>query len=215
MSHLISYGTVTLDRALDFLSTRTCSPSTFGAQLEAMRVSAAHAERLEATEEADGDDVPDEASRIHVGPIRKDPFVAQANAENRILQEIGTIRCLDALARLRHDRVMKNKAGLARLQKLVPDATSGTLVIQCLRAFAEWHLLSKERALAAVYTWASSLAPDAYPIPKHREADLAQAFRVGKAVRARARAAELYGDSYLVLADFITAWNRRQIRAVA
>ncbi|MBX3218904.1 MAG: hypothetical protein KF795_00210 [Labilithrix sp.] len=211
MSHLISYGTVTLDRALDFLASRTCSPSTFGAQLDAMRESAAHAQRVDEEDEEPGDT----AQLVRVGPIRKDPFAAQTNAENRILQEIGTIRCLDALAGLRHDRVMKNKAGLARLQKLVPDATSGALVILCLRAFAEWHLQSKERALAAVYTWASSLAPDAYPIPKHRESDLAQAFRAGKAVRARARAAELYGDCYLVLADWITAWNRRQIRAVA
>ena len=207
MSHLIAYGTVTLDGALDFLASRACSPSTFGAQLDAMRESAAHAERIDEADE----ELPDAAQLVHVGPTRKDPFVAQANAENRILQEIGTIRCLDALARLRHDRVMKNKRGLARLQQLVPDSTSGTLVIQCLRAFAEWHLQSKERALAAVYMWASTLAPHAYPIPKHRESDLAQAFRVGKAVRARARAAELYGDCYLALADWITAWNRRQL----
>jgi hypothetical protein len=63
--------------------------------------------------------------------------------------------------------------------------------------------------------WASSLAPETYPIPKHRESDLAQAFRAGKALRARARAAELYGDCYLALADWVTAWNRRQIQAVA
>ena len=141
---------------------------------------------------------------------------AQANAEGRCCaREIPTIRCLDALSTQRNAHVLKDRPALAKLHKRVPERTQGELVVLCLRAYEEWRLTSKERALAAVHAWAHALVPDAFPVPDHGEDDLAQAFRAGKAARARQRAAELYADCYLVLAEWVTAWNRKQIKAVA
>ena len=202
---LIRYGAVTLDDALGLLSARTCSPSTMGAQLEALAARAA----LEPAAVDVGD------APVYVKPPKQDALQAQANAENRMLREIATIRCLDALSTYQHAHVLKDRPALAKLHKRVPTRTQGELVLLCLRAYEEWRLTSKERALAAVHAWAQVLAPDAFRVPDHGEDDLAQAFRVGKAARSRQRAAELYADCYLVLAEWIASWNRRQIRAVA
>lgn len=197
----ISGGVITLDDALSFLSSRSCTPSTMGAQLDALRDRA----------EADGQSL--NYDGIHVRSQRQDAVKVAKESENRLLRDIGVIRCVDALARVQHDRIMKNKPSLTKLQRLVADRCEGELVVQCLRAYEARRLHSPEAALAAVYQWAHAHAPDSYPAVLHSETDLPQAFRLGKASRARQKAADLYADCYLVLAEFVAAWNRRQIRA--
>jgi hypothetical protein len=178
---LIRYNAVTLDEALGVLSARTCSPSTMGAQLDVVEQGT-------------------KGSRI-------DPFEAQEKAENRIMRDISAIRCLDALAA---SRVRPDLLNLEQLQRITGERIGGRLVVQCLRAFEEWRNESQERALVAVYMWANGKTPVRFPIPKHQEVDLAQAFRAGKTPRAKSMAADLYADCYLVLAEWIPAWNLRQ-----
>jgi len=69
---------------------------------------------------------------------------------------------------------------------------SGALVAGCLRAFAE-------DGLTGVYLWAE-YPPITSPAMQ--------------AVAAQA-ASELYADCFLLCAEFIAAWNRKQIREVA
>lgn len=76
-----------------------------------------------------------------------------------------------------------------RLAKLAGSKPAGRLVIECLRAYADGGLPS-------VYTWAE------YPLAKSSPA-------------AKSKAAELYADCWLVFAEFVASWNRRQIRVAS
>lgn len=120
-------------------------------------------------------------------------------------------RCLEDLARLADTRA--DLPSLSKLQAAVKERSQGELVVQCLRAYEE-RLRDPERALAAVYEWARGHAPKLYPPVLHSEADLTTAFASGKAQKARGKASDLYGDCFMVLSEFVTAWNRQQIKAV-
>lgn len=199
---LIGFSAVTLEEALSHLSCRSCTPSTMGAQLEALQ------------NRADVGPARDHEGMHVKAPIR-DAVRAAEQAESRMLRDIGAIRCLDALASLQHAHVLKDRPALAKMHKAVPSRAQGELVIQCLRAHSEYRRGGKpdqDRALAAVYVWAHSRASDMFPLTAHDCEDLASAFKSGKAVRARQKAAELYADCYLVLAEFVVAWNRKQIK---
>lgn len=200
---LIRYGLVTLDDARCMLMSRSMAPSAMGPMLE--RAQCRYV----------GPEYSDTVNEVHVKAERTDAVRAQEDAENRMLRDLGPLRCLDALARVVHAHVLKDRPALARLHKHVPGRTQGELVIGCMRAYEQWALHSEERALAAVYLWASSLAPEAYPARVDADEELAQAFRERKAQRARRRASDLYGDCYLVFAAWVAAWNRKQIRLVA
>jgi hypothetical protein len=95
------------------------------------------------------------------------------------------------------------------LHKRAPSKGQGVLVVGCLRAYHEWALYSKERALAEVYVWAErcvGLDGDG--------AEVAQAFRLGKDGNARKAAAKLYSDALTALSDWVRVWNRKNPVAV-
>lgn len=126
-----------------------------------------------------------------------------------LLENAEVIRCVDDLAKIADTRV--DLPSLAKLQRVVTDRTQGELVVQVLRAYQP-HQANPERALAAVYEWARGRAPALYPPALHTEDDLPGAFARGKAAIAKSKAADLYGDCFLVFAEFVAAWNRRQMR---
>ncbi len=96
------------------------------------------------------------------------------------------LRCIEALESS-NTASKKIHPALAKLKGL-----SGVLVVGCLRAYAEG-------GLPEVYAWAG------YPAVTSPAAQ-ADAQRL---------AAELYADCFLVCAEFVADWNRRQIREVA
>lgn len=199
---LVKYQSVTLDEVLCFLMARTNTASTMGAQLEQARAiyhgGPAHSQHGTANE-------------MHVKAPMQDVWKAQEQAESSMLDNISVARCVDGLAQVRVARILKDRPSLAKLQKACPSRGQGELVIMCLRAYEERRLTSEERGLADVYAWAGTLAPLLYPVALPEEHDtLAQAFREGAAKRARGKASELYGDSYLVLADWVAQWNMRR-----
>lgn len=194
---LIPNVRLSLEDALGLLSTRTMSPSTLGAQIERMQ------------ERAELGPMPPDYNGIKPKPSTPDAVKAQADAENRMLRDAGVIRCLDAFACVER---FKGAENLKRVQRAV-KAPQGAIATQCLRVYEPWRLLSQERALAAVYAWASVLLPDMFPPVKHD--DLAQGFREGKSTKARTKAADLYADCYLALAEHVVLWNRKQIKRVA
>ncbi len=125
------------------------------------------------------------------------------------LEAAPLIRCLDALSGV---KIRK----MPSLSKMVygSTASAGELVVQCLRAYQE-HQRSVPRALSAVYAWAWLKAPKLFPTILHTEKDLETAFARGKAQLAYYKAADLYADCYLVLAEHVLEWNRNQIRKVS
>lgn len=181
---------------------RTHASSTLGAQLEQARAiyhgGPAHG--------AFGT-----GNEMHVRAPVHDVWKAQENAESAALENISVAKCVDGLATVKVARILKDRPALLKLQKAVPARGQGELVIMILRVYEEWRLKSPERALAAVYTWAGTLAPLGYPVALTEEHDtLAQAFREGAARKARGKASELYGDAFLVLAQWVTEWNLRR-----
>ncbi len=108
-----------------------------------------------------------------------------------LLAEAEVIRCADALSAATFVVSPDSIPTLTRLQRAVPTSTQGILVTQCLRAYEE-HRANHGRAIEAVRLWSVRLAP------RVRSLD----------------AADLYADCFLVFAEFVAAWNRRQIRAV-
>ena len=199
---LVRYTKITLDEVLCFLTGRTHAASTMGAQLDQARAlyhgGQPHGQFSTANE-------------MHVKAPIQDVFAAQERAESQILENISVAKCLDALAQVQQAHILKDRPALAKLHKLVPERTQGELVVQCLRAYEEWRLKSEERALAAVYAWAGTHAPLAFPPVSHEEDTLTQAFRVGAAKRARQKASELYADCYLVIAEWVVQWNMRRM----
>ncbi len=198
---LVKYQAVTLDEVLCHLMARTHAASTMGAQLEQARAiyhgGPAH-------------DAWGTGGTMHVKAPLQDVFLAQERAEANMLDGISVSKCVDALACVKTARVLKDRPALARLQKACPDRGQGELVIMVLRTYEEWRLHSPEKALASVYAFVQGLAPKVYPLAEHEEETLSQAFRVGEAKKARGVASELYGDAFLVLAEFVGSWNMRR-----
>ncbi len=220
---LVKYQPVKLDEVLCHLMARTNAASTMGMQLEQARAiyhgGPAHS--------AFGT-----ANEMHVKAPLRDVSKAQERAETAMLENISVSKCVDALGQVRVARVLKERPALAKLQKACPDRGQGELVVMCLRAYGEYAGLaygtmadkdqipkqetgepprrSEHRALAAVYDWAARCAPKLFPPPEHEEASLGEAFRFGQAKAARAKAAELYADAFLVVAEWVVVWNQRR-----
>ncbi len=199
---LVKYQPVKLDEVLCFLMARTHASSTMGMQLEQAEAiyTGAPAHSHFGT-----------ANEMHVKAPQPDTWKAQERAEQNMLENISVSKCVDALGCVSEARILKDRPTLAKLQKAVSGRGIGELVVQCLRVYEEWRLASPERALAQVYVWAQSLAPLQYPVALPEGHDtLAQAFREGAARKARTKATELYGDAFLVLAEFVQTWNMRR-----
>lgn len=126
-----------------------------------------------------------------------------------LLASAEVIRCADELAKVLEMRT--DLPSLVKLQKAEAGRGQGELVVQCLRAY-QAHRAQPEKALAAVYEWARTKAPVLYPPVLHTEGDLPGAFARGKAAIAKSKAADLYADCFLVFAEFVAVWNRKQMR---
>ena len=125
-----------------------------------------------------------------------------------MLASAEIIRCVDELTKVAEMRA--DLPSLVKLQRATSEG-QGVLVAQCLRAYEE-HRAQPDRALSAVYEWARGKAPVLYPPVLHSDGDLPGAFARGKAAIAKSKAADLYADCFLVFAEFVAAWNRRQMR---
>jgi hypothetical protein len=198
------YGTVTVDDVLQALVGRTGRiESSAGLQLATAQQNAA---RDEQGRRVGGG--PRRGRSVGARPkasIAPDPWAAMDRAEQAIGREMGVLRCLDDLARVKHVSTRWLSAFLSLAQR-APGRTQGELVILCLRAFHEWATQSKERALAEVYAWSHRVTCSGDVV--NAEA-LALDFRAGRAANARKQAARLYSDALEVLAQFVRVWNRK------
>ena len=177
---------IRLDDILHHFVARTGAPSTFGAQLDAMRVGTAST---------------------------PDPFRSRSQAEDRLLETAGILRCVAEFTGRQEFR-SNGRTSFKALQKVQKAAThvmldQGVIAHHVLRAYQEWSTSSQERALAAVYQYLGRIAPSVIPPLPSSEADLADAFKAGKSKRARDFAAEIYADSLLALSAFLTQYNKQ------
>lgn len=119
-----------------------------------------------------------------------------------ILADAKLVRAADELAALELsslDALWAKAPSLRRLALAAKGKSAGMLLCQCLREYEAFRA-TPERALARVYTWANSVDPKLYPL--------------GKPGLVREAASELYADCLIVLSDFVTSKNRKQIRRV-
>ncbi len=158
------------------------APSTLGAQLDRLRYG------------------------IHSAP---DPFQARDDAENHMIEQAGLLRCIDEFSTRAE---FSTKYGtIEKLQK-ASGLPQGHIAISVLRAYHErctCQQSSQERGLVAVYQYIASIGRSSVPEVPAKETDVLQAFREGKAKRARSISAEAYADSLLALEAHVKVWNRR------
>lgn len=180
MSHFTRYR-VHLNDVLEHLSSYTAAPSSMGNALERAR---------------DG-----------VSGGGADPIRAQGQMEESLLRRAATIRCVDKLAGYNGIKFAPVDY-LGTFAKRI-RAQDGAIVVATLRAYQSWAAISKERGLVEVYRWMRSVSATLPPIDTEGEADEAQAFRVGKAKKARGEAARLLADADVVLSVWVERWNAR------
>lgn len=172
---------VRVESILDLLVSRSCAPSTFGAQLDRLRYGLSNT---------------------------PDPFRAREDAEANMMEKAGVMRCLSAFSERGEFRTKTiSYKGLERVQKATyAKLPQGHIAQEVLRAYQEWVGMGQERALAMVYGYLNRVVPEL--APEKASLDLVQSFRDGKAKRARDFAAELYADSLLALEAFVRVYNR-------
>lgn len=122
-----------------------------------------------------------------------DELVAQCLAADRA--ELETLDAADELFKL--DDPRPELKGLAKLWNASAAGSRGELVAQCLAAYEEGA--GGDPGLDAVYDWMRVRASRTYP-PVILGAKVEDARRV---------AVEVYGDCFLILAEFVASWNRR------
>ncbi len=177
--------TISVADILDHLVARSGAPSTLGAQLERLRLG------------------------TYSTP---DPFRAKTEAEDQMMEMATLLRCIsDFEAR----KVLDSRYGVLEKLQRESNLPQGYLALGILRAYQEWAPCiqsSQERGLVAVYQY---IAPYLRNKVEIESDDLLQAFRTGKAKRARDRAAEAYADAMLCLSEHVVSWNRKnRVRAV-
>ncbi len=224
---LFPYQEVSVTDVLCYLAAKSSGASALGAQLDTAR-SCYDGTPLCAAFST--------ANEMHVRQPLHDVVAAQSRAEATVANNISLLKCVDGLAQVRVSRVLKDREALSKLQRQIPERGQGELVVQILRVYQEFSTWpfgqksetkdeakiekdigaaarrSESYALAALYEWASSRAPLAYPVASDLEEGeaLADGFRFGRAKKCRQRASELYADAFLVLADWVTNWNLRR-----
>jgi hypothetical protein len=179
----LSVSRVTLSDVLDHLSAETTVSSSFGAQLE----------------------------RARDGTTGAADYVrSRSGAEARILARAAIIRCVDALSVCPNLFRTGEACGDIRRFAVRAKLPEGAAVIAVLRAYQPWATSSQERGLAEVYQFARSRNPSLQAADPAGESSIAQAFRVGKARRARLIAALLLADAEVALHAWVENWNRRE-----
>lgn len=141
-----------------------------------------------------------------------DPFRAQSEAEDRMIEAATLLRCLSDFSSKQELR--SSSAATYRALEKVQRATNaklpqGLIATEVLRAYQEWSTKSQERGLTAIYQYLSRIAPSIVPAaPQSQVDDLVSLFRNGKAKRARDFSAEIYADALLSLGGFLQTFNR-------
>jgi hypothetical protein len=140
-----------------------------------------------------------------------------------------------SLARVNYDLSTTDFDGkfpaLIRVERaLGGEYTQGSIAQAIIREYQEWSAWSEEDGLAQIYKWLNSRNPKAYPYPlfdtvglydslrdeeNHRrldlertpERDLGQAFRMGRAEKARGVAKAVYKASYEAVSEWLKERN--------
>lgn len=181
---------VTIEEILHFLVADTVTPSTMGAQLERLRFG------------------------LTTTP---DPFRSREDAEAHILEQAEILRTVDAFKAVQEFKPSTPKAaGYRTLDKIqrgtLPRLCQGTIALNALKVYQQWSPTpqNEARALVAVYGYVRSIAPRLTPPLSDHNVELAtQAFREGKAKRAKALAADTLADSLLALGSFLQKRNKK------
>lgn len=180
VSHLTTTR-VALQDVLEHLGASSCTASSFGSQLERARDGTAGA----------------------IDYVR-----ARDRAEVRILASAAIIRCVDALAEAQLNRTGESCVDIRKFAVKIRMA-EGATVIAVLRAYQPWATSWPEHGLAEVYAWMRSRNPSLKEADPGGETSIAQAFRVGKAKRARTIAAAVLADAEVAVHAWVEQWNGR------
>lgn len=144
-----------------------------------------------------------------------DPFRAQSEAEDRMIQEATLLRCISTFGARQELRTNASTPyrTLEKIQRAASTNTpQGLIAIEILRSYQEWSTKSQERGLTAIYQYLTRVAPSIVPaLPSSTDDDLVTLFRKGKAKRARDFAAEAYADALLSLGGFLHTYNRTKL----
>lgn len=179
---------VSAQAVLEHLSSDTQVASSFGADLERAR---------------DGTD-------------RASNYVQQqSRAEERLLARAAVFRCVDALAAT--EQLTRTGDGCNAIRQFADRAMMGhgRAVVMVLKAFQPWASQWPEQGLAATYEAMRRAVPALAEVDVGGEASTAQAFRVGKAKKARHQAALLVSEATIILSAWCERWNRRGHRVGA
>lgn len=146
-------------------------------------------------------------ARLREGRTNSYPnYQARAEqAEKEILDKASVIRCQDELCSVKKVN-FSYVHSVSRVAKL-SGSNEGSVIVGILRAFYHWHTISEERALAEVYTRASSFLGRA---PYDDIYELVGSFRENKAKRARKFASSLRDESSMALVRWIDLWNDKE-----
>lgn len=179
------------DDILGFLVADTCTPSTFGAQLDRLRWG------------------------LTTAP---DPHRAREEAESHILQQAELLRCMDDFKRVPEFRPSTTRSeGFKTLEKLQrvtsPRLCQGAIALNILRVYQRWGNAAPERGFVAVYGYVSSIAERIVPPIAATDAlEATQLFREGKAKRAHQMTTTAYADSLLALGSFLVKYAKKPTR---
>lgn len=180
-SHL-TRSHVSLSDVLSFLSSDAQSPSTFGGDLE----------------------------RARDGIVGIQDYVRQqAKAEEQILSRAAVIRCVDALIANSNLSDIGAPCGDIRRFASKCKIRDGAAVVAVLRRYQPWATSWPESGLVAVYEWMRSQSKQLPPVDLSGESTAAQAFRVGKANRARSASAKLVADAITAISLWVERWNKK------
>jgi hypothetical protein len=180
--HLAAFRRVHRDDVLQYLAANTLVSSSLGSQLEALRTDAFAEQSMS-----------EKCARL----------------ELKMMRDVAIIRCVDALDQY----VSIRFADVECLRRFAARCRTrdGHMVVATIRAFQGWSSKSSERGLAEVFSLMRRKCPTFAQV-EFGEEETAQAFREGKANRARIQAARLLADAEIALASWIERWNRRWSR---
>jgi hypothetical protein len=181
-THLVG-SRVDLYEVLEHLSSETMVSSAFGAQLDKARE----------------------------GRSGTDYVRARDGAEMRMLAKAAVIRCVDQLGAC--PNLFRMGEGLTAIRRFAVHAklVEGAAVVGVMRAYQPWATQRSESGLVAVYRYAAAHG-GAPAVDNAGEDSMVNAFRTGKAKRARNVAALLLADAEIALAGWVESWNRKGAR---
>lgn len=130
----------------------------------------------------------------------------QERVEAALLADAAVLRCVDGLAAAPNLFRLGPTDKLRRFAQRVKMG-EGAAAVAVLRVYQPWATQWPEQGLAHVYGWMRDRCPSLERPELGKEASLAQAFRVGKAKRARDAAAVLVADAEIAISEWVARWN--------